>query len=82
MTDPRPVYRRVGLAMLLGRMIDDKAFPTDWPEEFVVTTARDLYDDRKIIDGLRGVLERFGAIEPGAPADQLVPMLEILLPPA
>ena len=79
MTDPRPVYRRVGIGMLLGRMIEDKAFPTDWPEEMVVTTARDLFHDRKVVDGVRGTLERFGAVEPGATGEELVRMLEILL---
>lgn len=75
------VHRRVAIGMLLGGMVEDGAFPTDWTPDSIREVAADLQHDRFIVDGLRGVLERFGAIEPGAPADQLVPMLEILLPP-
>ena len=47
--DERPVYRRVGVEMLLGEMIELRAFPVQgWTPDMIEGAARDLYEDRKI----------------------------------
>ncbi len=81
MTD-RPVYRRVGVEMLLGHMIETGTFPNWEPGEIIVTTARDLYADRGTVEAVRRVLVGFGAIQPDDRTTDLAAMLEMLLPPA
>lgn len=76
----RPVWLRSAMERALHDM-KAGAYPTDQLPPQISAIGGELYDDRKIVDGVRRVLVGFGVLEESDHDTDLVALLEMLLPP-